>query len=238
MSHVHVFCFFVFGSCYSMVCGHRREIVRIVMRSFYNSRILPCCLDMACGLTPILMQREKIVPLALGEVLEIGIGSGLNLPYYQPEKVARIVGVDPDDHSWKLSEERRSQISIPIERIGVSGERIPLDDDSFDSVVITYSLCTIPDPVQALQEAKRLLRPGGRLYFCEHGLAPDAGVAKWQKRIDPFWKVVAGGCHSGRDIPAIFEAAAFEFESLDEMYITRGLKVLSYNYWGIAKVSD
>ena len=201
----------------------------------YNTYILPCILDRACSSKEILQQREKIVPLAIGEVLELGIGSGLNLPYYDSGKVSRIVGVDPDDNLWNRSEERRAACQIPVERICISGEKIPLEDESFDSVVVTYSLCTIPDPIKALKEAKRLLRKGGRIYFCEHGKAPDLNVVKWQERIDPFWKLVAGGCHSGRDIPALFEAANLELENIEQMYMSAGPKVLSYNYWGVAK---
>lgn len=202
--------------------------------SLYSRYILPCCLDKACGVKPIRKQREKIVPLAHGTVLEVGIGSGQNLPHYDPDKVERLIGIDPDAHIWKRSEARRNACSFPVERIGLSGENIPLEDESIDSVVVTYSLCTIPDPVKALLEMKRVLRPGGQIYFSEHGRAPDEATQKWQTRIDPFWKKIAGGCHSGRDIPALFEAANLSFNSLEQMYIP-GPKVLSYNYWGVAK---
>lgn len=201
---------------------------------FYERYILPCCLDKACGIGPITKQREKVVPMATGTVLEIGIGSGLNLSHYNPDKVSKIIGVDPDDHIWKRSAKNRAACAIPVERIGLSGEEIPLDDNFADSVVVTYSLCTIPDPVKALQEMRRILKPGGMILFSEHGKAPDAGVARWQGRIDPVWKRLAGGCHSGRDIPAFFKMAGLRFERLDQMYIP-GPRVLSYNYWGAAK---
>ena len=202
---------------------------------FYNKHILPCCLDKACGIGPITRQREKVVPLAEGVVLEIGIGSGQNLPHYNTSKVRKIIGVDPDEHIWKRSEKRRSDCLIPIERIGLSGEDIPLDNNTADSVVVTYSLCTIPDPVKALLEMKRILKPGGKILFSEHGKAPDAKVHRWQNRIDPVWKKLAGGCHSGRDIPDLFRQAELTLDSLQEMYIP-GPRVLSYNYWGIASV--
>jgi len=201
---------------------------------FYNKHILPCCLDKACGIGPITKQREKVVPLAEGVVLEIGIGSGQNLPHYNTDKVSKIIGVDPDEHIWKRSEKRRNACPINIERIGLSGENIPLEENTADSVVVTYSLCTIPDPVKALHEMKRILKPGGKILFSEHGKAPDANVHKWQNRIDPLWKRLAGGCHTGRDIPALFRQADLSFDDLQEMYIP-GPKVLSYNYWGIAK---
>ncbi len=201
---------------------------------FYNQYILPVCLDKACGIGPITKQRAKIVPRARGTVLEIGIGSGQNLPHYNPAHVDKIIGVDPDDYIWKRSAARREACTIPIERIGLSGEAIPLCDDLADTVVVTYSLCTIPDPVAALSEMKRIVKPGGEILFCEHGKAPDAGVHQWQNRIDPVWKYIAGGCHSGRDIPALLQAAGLTLTDLQQMYIP-GPRVLSYNYWGVAK---
>jgi len=201
---------------------------------FYNKHILPLCLDKACGIGPITKQREKIVPLAEGVVLEIGIGSGQNLPHYNPDKVHKIIGVDPDEHIWKRSKKRRAAAPFTVERIGLSGEDIPLEKNMADSVVVTYSLCTIPDPVTALHEMIRILKPGGKILFSEHGKAPDAKVHKWQNRIDPVWKKIAGGCHSGRDIPEIFRQADLKFDDLQEMYIP-GPKVLGYNYWGIAR---
>ena len=200
---------------------------------FYARHILPLCLDKACGIGPIDKQRAKIVPLAKGHVVEIGIGSGLNLPHYDAQKVSNITGIDPDEAIWKRSQKRREACAIPIERIGLSGETIPLEDKSADTVLVTYSLCTIPDPVKALKEMKRILKPNGQLLFCEHGKAPDAKVARMQHRIDPVWKRLAGGCHSGRDIPQLFHAAGLNIKTLEEMYIP-GPKVLSYNYWGVA----
>ncbi|WP_409433201.1 class I SAM-dependent methyltransferase [Litorimonas sp. RW-G-Af-16] len=201
---------------------------------FYAKHILPLCLDKACGIGPITKQRQKVVPHATGVVLEIGIGSGLNLPHYNPDKVTRIIGVDPDDHIWKRSNDARAACPIPVERIGLSGEDIPLDTNAADTVVVTYSLCTIPDPVKALREMRRILKPGEHILFSEHGKAPDASVAKWQSRIDPVWKRIAGGCHSGRDIPRLFKQADLTFDRLDQMYIP-GPKILSYNYFGVAR---
>jgi len=201
---------------------------------FYAKHILPCCLDKACGIGPITKQREKVVPYAHGVVLEIGIGSGQNLPHYNPETVSKIIGVDPDEHIWKRSAKRRANSPIEIERIGLSGEDIPLDNNTADSVVVTYSLCTIPDPVKALREMSRILKPGGQILFSEHGKAPDENVHKWQNRIDPLWGKIAGGCHTGRDIPELFRQADLTLDALQEMYIP-GPKVLGYNYWGAAR---
>ena len=202
---------------------------------FYEKHILPRCLDKACGIGPISKQRQKVVPHATGVVLEIGIGSGLNLPFYNAENVTKIIGVDPDEHIWKRSAKRRAKSTIEIKRIGLSGEDIPLDKNTADSVVVTYSLCTIPDPIKALKEMTRILKPGGTILFTEHGKAPDETVHKWQNRIDPLWGKLAGGCHTGRNIPELFRQAGLRFDTLEEAYIP-GPKVLSYNYWGAARV--
>ena len=201
---------------------------------FYAKYILPVCLDKACGVGPVKKQRAKIIPLAKGRVLEVGIGSGLNLPHYNPAQVERVIGVDPDDHIWTRSQRRRNTADFPVERIGLSGENIPMESDSVDTVVITYSLCTIPDPVQALREMRRILKSDGEILFCEHGRAPDHNIAKWQKRIDPFWSKLAGGCQSGRDIPSLITQAGLKTIELDQFYIP-GPRVLSYNYWGRAQ---
>jgi ubiquinone/menaquinone biosynthesis C-methylase UbiE len=201
---------------------------------FYDRHILPCILDCACATKPIRKQREKIIPLAKGDVVEIGIGSGHNLPFYDQSQVNKLIGIDPDEYVWKKSAKKRAVFHKPIERLGLSGEDIPLPDDSADTVVVTYSLCTIPDPVKALGEMKRILKPGGDLLFTEHGQSPDAKVKKWQDRIDPIWGKISGGCRSGRPIPDYFKQADLNLTQLEEMYIP-GPKVLSYNYWGIAR---
>ncbi|CAM3715772.1 class I SAM-dependent methyltransferase [Litorimonas haliclonae] len=200
---------------------------------FYSRHILPFCLDKACGIGPIEKQRAKIVPQAKGRVVEIGIGSGHNLPFYKSEQVSSVIGVEPDECIWKRSQSRRKACAFPVTRLGLSGVSIPLEDRSADTVVVTYSLCTIPNPVLALREMKRIVKADGQILFCEHGQAPDPGVHTWQKRIDPVWKKIAGGCHSGRDIPALLREANLSITQMEEMY-TPGPKVLSYNYWGAA----
>jgi ubiquinone/menaquinone biosynthesis C-methylase UbiE len=201
---------------------------------FYARHILPYAIDAACGASQINQQRAKVVPHARGVVLEIGIGSGRNLPHYNPDKVSKIIGVDPDEHIWKRSAKRRAASPIDIERIGLSGEDIPLEKNSVDSVVVTYSLCTIPDAVKALKEMKRIVKPGGQILFTEHGKAPDARVQKFQTRIDPLWGKLGGGCHTGRDIPSLFKQAGLKIEGLEEGYIP-GPKFVSYNFSGFAK---
>lgn len=201
---------------------------------FYQRHILPLLLDKACGCKPIKKQREKIIPLARGNVVEIGIGSGHNLPFYDQSKISALIGIDPDEHVWKRAEKNRALFHKPLERLGLSGESIPLADNSADTVVVTYSLCSIPDPVMALREMRRILKADGCLLFCEHGMSPDANVHKWQGRIDPLWSRLGGGCHTGRNIPALLETAGLEIETLEQDYIP-GPKVLSYNYWGQAR---
>ncbi|MGB3455144.1 MAG: class I SAM-dependent methyltransferase [Litorimonas sp.] len=199
----------------------------------YATHILPKVLDLACGSKPIRRQREKVVPHARGHVVEIGIGSGLNLPHYDASRVERVTGIDPDDAIWAKAAPRAAACDFPVERLGLSGERLPLEDACADTVLVTYALCTIPDPVAALREMGRVVKPGGEILFTEHGRAPDPGVARWQRRIDPVWKRLAGGCHTGRDIPALFRQAGLSLARLDEMYVP-GPRVLSYNYWGAA----
>jgi ubiquinone/menaquinone biosynthesis C-methylase UbiE len=201
---------------------------------FYAKHVLPICLDKACSIGPIHKQRAKIIPLAKGRILEIGIGSGLNLPHYDASRVEHVTGVDPDDNIWSRSQTRRDAVHFPVERIGLSGEDIPLPPNSVDTVVVTYSLCTIPDPVKALREMRRILKPEGDILFCEHGRAPDAAIAKWQTRIDPIWSKLAGGCQSGRNIPELFTQAGLKVADLNQAYIP-GPRVLSYNYWGRAR---
>lgn len=199
----------------------------------YSRHILPRLLDGACGVQPIARQRAKVVPQAVGDVVEIGIGSGLNLPFYDADAVRSVTGIDPDERLWDRAAARVRACAFPVRRLDLSGESLPLDTASADTVVVTYTLCTIPDPVAALREMARVLKPGGRILFTEHGRAPDASVARWQARIDPVWRRLAGGCHSGRDTPALFRAAGLELDQLEQMYIP-GPKVLSYNYWGAA----
>ena len=202
---------------------------------FYDKHILPRFINCACGTKPITKQRAKVVPLACGTVLEIGIGTGLNLPFYNPDLVDRVIGVDPSEESWKLAARRAAAVDFEVEFVGLPGEQIPLDDNSVDTVMVTYSLCTIPDPVTALQGMARVLRPSGKLIFCEHGMAPDAGVRKWQNRIDPFWKMLAGGCHLNRDIPGIVAAGGFAIEEVQEMYLPSTPRFAGYNFWGTAR---
>jgi len=201
---------------------------------FYERHLVPRIINCACGLKPIRYQRKKVVPLARGTVLEIGIGTGLNLPHYDAGKVDKVIGLDPSETSWKIAGARAAGLPFPVEFIGLPGERIPLPDASVDTVLVTYSLCTIPDPVTALAGMRRVLRPEGQLIFCEHGEAPDPAVRRWQARINPLWRTLFGGCNLHRPIPDLLRAGGFHPERVETMYLPGTPKVAGYNYWGIA----
>jgi ubiquinone/menaquinone biosynthesis C-methylase UbiE len=199
----------------------------------YERYVLPRVIDLACSSKPNMKQREKVIPRAEGDVLEIGMGSGLNLSYYDRSKVNKVWGLEPSEGMRQLARRNPGGARLDLEMIDLPGEEIPLDDDSVDTVVITYTLCTIPDASKALAGMRRVLRPGGKLLFCEHGIAPDEGVAKWQNRLNTTWGVFAGGCNINRDIPRVLETGGFQVVDDERMYIP-GIKVLSYNYWGSA----
>lgn len=199
----------------------------------YDKHILPKLIHFACGLQPAMRQREKIVPLARGKVLEIGLGSGLNLPYYDASKVSHLWGLEPSPEMIKMAETRARSVGFDVEFMTIPGQEIPLKANSIDTVLVTYTLCTIVDVEQALQEMARVLKPDGELIFCEHGLAPDARVRRLQNVINPVWTRVSGGCHLNREIPKLIEHGGFRIKTMEKMYIP-GWRPASYNYWGIA----
>ena len=204
--------------------------------SWYDRHILPLALDFACGLPMVGRQRQLVVPLAQGRVLEVGIGTGLNMRYYDKSRITKIVGLDPALELHPLARERIAQAGLEVELLGLSAESIPLPDASFDTVLITYTLCTIPDPLAALREMRRVLAPGGQLLYCEHGRAPDASVQRWQERLQPLWGKLAGGCHLGRDIPALLQAAGFQLPDLHTGYLP-GPRPMTFHYWGVARAA-
>lgn len=163
------------------------------------------------------LRREACAPLT-GRVLELGFGSGLNTPWYPPG-VTSVAAVEPSDVGWRLSQHRRARTDIPVERRGLDGQQLGDPDGSYDSALSTFTLCTVPDPVLALAEVRRVLRPGGVLCVLEHGLAADAGVARWQRRLDPVQRRVAGGCHLSRDVAALVAGAGFEIVTLRQQYL-------------------
>ena len=170
--------------------------------SFYEEHILPHVINVACGDEVIMNERASLLGEAEGRVLEVGMGSGLNLRYYNPDKVDFVWGLEPSEGMRKKARKNLGRSPVSVEWLGLPGEEIPLDNNSADTIVLTFTLCTIPDWRQALTQMRRVLKPGGKLLFCEHGAAPDADVQKWQNRINPLWKKIAGGCHLNRPIPA------------------------------------
>jgi len=205
------------------------------MASFYERRVLPKILGWACSQNPINRQRMKIVPAAEGRVLELGIGMGLNLRHYDPAKVSEVLGVDPAAELRTMAEaaERDPKLKVRVE--DGKAESLPFDDASFDTIVCTFTLCSVCTPALALAEAKRVLKPGGRFLFCEHGLSPDADVAKWQRRVDPVWKRLFGGCHLSRPVSGGLEAAGFKVERLETMYLPKTPRIAAWNEWGVAR---
>jgi len=199
---------------------------------FYDDVILPRCIDTLLSTPPVLRARERIVQGLSGDVLELGFGSGLNLPYL-PNTVTTLHAVDPSGGARKLAKQRLEASSVHVEFSGLDGQSLQLPDASVDAVLTTFTLCTIPDLARALSETRRVLRPGGKLHFLEHGRSPDLNVARWQDRITPFYRPFAGGCHLNRDISASLRDAGFEITSVDNYYL-RGPKIGTYLYEGRA----
>ena len=202
--------------------------------SLYDKYVLPKFLNCACGSNPVARQRQKVVPLVEGKVLEIGIGSGLNLPFYDKSKIDELWGLDPSEELSDMAKKVADSENIEVNFISSGAEEIPLPDKYFDSVLITYTMCTIPEVARANREIKRVLKTGGKLIFCEHGEAPDENIRKWQKRINPFWGKLAGGCNIDRKIPSLIQNSGFEIVELEEMYLPKTPKIVGYNYWGYA----
>ena len=203
--------------------------------SFYNKYILPKVLNCTCASKPINYQRDKIVPLAEGVVLDVGIGSGLNIPFYNKTKIKQLYGLDPSKELLDIAKSVAKEKKLEIEFLECGAESIPLPDKSIDNVLITYTMCTIQDVILSNSEIKRVLKDNGKLLFCEHGLAPDKNIAKWQKRINPIWNKIAGGCNLDRNIPDIITSSGFKISSIEEMYLPNTPKFAGYNYWGVAR---
>jgi len=203
--------------------------------SFYERRILPWLLDLAMNAKPIRYQRRKVVPLAEGRVLEIGLGSGPNLAFYDPAKVTHVWGLEPSAEMRAIARKRAGDIKFGLEFLDLKAEEIPLEDKAADTVLVTYTLCTIADVARALKGMRRVLKPGGRLIFCEHGKAPDENVRKWQERLTPIWKAIGGGCHLARPIPELIREGGFQIEKMETMYLPGTPRFAGFNYWGSAR---
>ena len=204
------------------------------MAGFYDRHILPGLVNLACGAGAIGAQRAMIVPHATGVVVEIGIGPGHNLPFYNAENVKHIIGIDPGVEMTDLAKKRMEKTSVDVEIINASAEDMPIDSNFADTIILTYSACTIPSAERALVDMARVLKPDGRLLFCEHGRAPDMNVARFQDRINPYWNRLAGGCNVNRDIPALIKQAGFGISELEAGYLTPFPKFPSYHFRGQA----
>ena len=200
---------------------------------FYAERVLPRIIDVACGMKANVPLRERVCAGLHGRVLEIGFGSGHNVPHYPPA-VTSVAAVEPADAGWRLAGERLAASDVQVDRVGLDGQALPLPDDSCDTALSTWTLCTIPDPIAALHEVRRVLKPGGTLHFVEHGWAPDERVHRLQQRLEPLQKRIAGGCHLTRRIPDLLTEAGFEITELDVFYEAGAPKFLAAESLGVA----
>lgn len=199
----------------------------------YAEQVLPRIINVACGMKSSDPLRQRVCAGLHGRVLEIGFGSGLNIPHYPPA-VEELAAVEPSDTAWKLSAGRREASGVPIERVGLDGQALPLPDDSCDSAISTWTLCTIPAAVTALREVSRVLKPGGTFHFVEHGMAPDDKVQRFQQRAEPIQKRLFGGCHLTREMPAIISEAGFEITEIDRFYEKGAPRFLAADWLGVA----
>ena len=204
-------------------------------KGFYGRHIAPRLINAACSLGSITAERRKVVPQAEGIVLEVGIGSGLNMPLYDAAKISRVIGVDPDADMLRLAQRRIGMAQFPVEVITDSGEALPLEDNLADTAVLTYTACSIAEVASALEEIRRVLKPTGRVLFCEHGRSTRTNVARWQDRLNPFWHRIAGGCNLNRDTAKLLADAGFAIEKLDKFALAGVPELVGFHYVGSAR---
>ena len=214
----------------------RRGADERVAMGLYAEHVLPRLINVCCGMKESRPLRQRVCAGLHGRVVEIGFGTGHNVPFY-PDTVEAVGAVEPSDLSWRLARDRVSGSAVAIERSGLDGQSLPFTDDSFDSALSTWTLCTIPDPVRALTEVRRVLKPGGTLHFLEHGLAPDDKVRRWQHRLEPLNKRIAGGCHLTRQVTELVTSAGFTIQEVDVFYEDGAPKAMGADSLGIAVAS-
>lgn len=202
--------------------------------SFFERHLLPRAIDWACGSAAITELRQELVPQARGQVLEVGMGPGLNLPHYQAGQVEKVWGLEPSAGMERRARSRLDQAPVEVEWLACGAEAIPLDDASMDTILLTFTLCSIPEWERALAEMHRVLRPGGQLLFCEHGMAPDNRVCRWQNRLNPLWHRLSGGCNINRPMDQMLRQAGFDFQRLDTGYLPGTPRIAGYLYRGMA----
>jgi ubiquinone/menaquinone biosynthesis C-methylase UbiE len=201
---------------------------------FYDDIIVPYCVELSCGMKALQPLRERATAGLHGNVLEIGFGSALNVPLL-PAAVTQLRGVDPSERALRIGRKRLAQARCPVEVVGLSAERIDVADGWADTALSTFTLCTIPDVAAALAEVRRILKPGGRLFYAEHGRAPERGVQRWQDRLNGMQRTVAGGCNLNRDIPALLTAAGFALEDAQSAYLPGAPRTHAFIYSGAAR---
>lgn len=201
---------------------------------WYARQVLPRIINRTCGIEAVIPVRRRVCQGLAGEIVEIGFGSGLNVPYY-PAAVTRVAAVEPSDTGWKLAEPRLRAARMPVQRAGQDGQALPMEPGSFDAALSFCTLCTIPDPGTALRELRRVLRPGGTLHFAEHGLAPDEPVRRWQRRLEPVHVRFLGGCHLTRPVASMLTEAGFVLTDLDVFYFPGAPRASNAFSVGIAR---
>lgn len=202
--------------------------------NLYETHVLPHLINFACTSPPIQKIRKRIVPQCTGKVLEVGMGSAANLEFYNSEKIEFIWGLEPSEGMRNKAQANLEKSDIEVKWLDLPGEKIPLNDNSVDTILLTFTLCTIPDFQQALEQMRRVLKPGGKLLFSEHGLSPEQNIEKWQNRLNKTWGCLAGGCNLNRSIDQIIENNGFKIESLERFYAPQTPKFLGYIYLGVA----